>query len=148
MKIIIQRVKSACVSVDDKIVGAIEHGLCLLVGIEPTDTQTDLEWMAQKVASLRIFSDDTGKMNLSVSDINGATLLVSQFTLLADCTAGRRPSFTGAGNPAIANALFNTFADLMRAQNIPVQTGIFGAEMLVKIENDGPATFILESPKK
>lgn len=148
MKTILQRVRSASVTVNEKVVGAIQSGLCVFVGIEPTDTPADLEFMAKKLATLRIFSDATGKMNLSVLDTDGAILLISQFTLLADCTTGRRPSFTGAGSAEQANALFNQFVDLVRAQNIIVQTGLFGADMLVHIQNDGPATFILESPKK
>lgn len=148
MKTILQRVRSASVTVNEKVVGAIQSGLCVFVGIEPTDTLSDLEFMAKKLATLRIFSDTAGKMNLSVLDTDGAILLVSQFTLLADCMTGRRPSFTGAGSAEQASALFNQFVDLVRAQNIIVQTGLFGADMLVQIQNDGPATFILESPKK
>lgn len=148
MKTLIQRVKNASVSVDNEIVGKIGTGLCVLVGIEPTDTTADLTWMANKLATLRIFEDDAGKMNKNLLDIKGSALLISQFTLLADCTAGRRPSFTGAGNPETAKALFHQFTTCMADQNIAVQTGIFGAEMMVTLTNNGPATFILESPQK
>lgn len=148
MKTVIQRVQQASVTVDAHTVGKINAGLCVLVGIAPDDTPDNLNWMANKMLNLRIFADENGKMNKSVIDIQGAVLLVSQFTLLADCVKGRRPSFIGAGDPNTANALFEQFVDLIKSFNVPVQTGVFGAEMLVQIANDGPATFILESPKK
>lgn len=148
MKALIQRVKNASVSVKEETVGKIETGLCVLAGIEPTDTLAELSWMANKLTTLRIFEDEAGKMNKNLTDINASALIISQFTLLADCMSGRRPSFTGAGNPETAKALFHQFTQLVSAQNIPVQTGVFGAEMVVTIVNDGPATFMLESPKK
>lgn len=146
MKVILQRVLSASVEVNNQCVGKCDHGFCVLVAMEPTDTTQDIEWMAQKIAYLRIFADANDKMNLSICDIGGSILIVSQFTLLADCTTGRRPSFTAAGHPQQAERLFNQFVETIKKYNIPVQTGIFGASMLVHIENDGPATFILESP--
>jgi len=146
MKIVIQRVKKSSVSVSGKVVGQIGQGVCVLTGIAPTDTEKDLDWMAAKLVNLRIFEDTAGKMNLSLSDVGGGALIISQFTLLADCIKGRRPSFTGAGDPKIAESLYLKFLDKVAALGISVQHGIFGADMQVSIENDGPATFILESP--
>ncbi len=145
MKIILQRVRAASVRIENKIVGQIDQGFCILAGFDPTDTAEAVDKMAQKIALLRVFSDEAGKMNRSLTDIGGSALIVSQFTLLADCSHGRRPSFTGAGNPVKAEELYNRFITQMRALSIPVETGQFAAEMLVSIENDGPATFILES---
>lgn len=144
MKTILQRVSHSQVSVSGKIVGEIQHGLCVLAGISPTDTPDDVKWMAQKIAQLRIFEDESGKMNKSVLDTGGSILLVSQFTLLADCNTGRRPSFTGAGDPVTANRLFELLRQSLTDLGISVQTGIFGADMRVEIINEGPATFILE----
>ena len=148
MKTIIQRVNHSSVVVSGDIVGKIGTGLCVLVGAEPDDTLKDVEWMANKLVNLRIFEDENGKMNKSLLDINGDALLVSQFTLLADCSTGRRPSFTGAGNPEKAKEIFDALVDKVSSLDVRVQTGIFGADMTVQIENNGPATFILESPKK
>ncbi len=144
MKTILQRVSFSSVKVDTKTVGQIDQGLCVLAGIAPTDTSDTVDWMANKIVGLRIFSDDNGKMNKSVLDIGGKILLISQFTLLADCNTGRRPSFTGAGNPETAKMLFDTLAKKITSLGVPVQTGIFGADMRVEIINEGPATFILE----
>lgn len=148
MKAVIQRVLSASVSVNNEPVSAIGTGVCLFLGIEETDTEADALWLAHKVATLRIFEDDAGKMNRSVTDIGGAVLVVSQFTLLADCDTGRRPSFTKAGNPDVANRLYLFFSKALKDLQILVKNGIFGADMLVRIENNGPATFILQSPRK
>ena len=148
MKTIIQRVNHSSVVVSGDIVGKIGTGLCVLVGAEPDDTSKDVEWMANKLVNLRIFEDENGKMNKSLLDINGDALLVSQFTLLADCSTGRRPSFTGAGDPQKAEAIFDALVDKVSLLGVCVQTGVFGADMTVQIENNGPATFILESPKK
>lgn len=148
MKTIIQRVNHSSVVVSGDIVGKIGTGLCVLVGAEPDDTSKDAEWMANKLVNLRIFEDENGKMNKSLLDINGDALLVSQFTLLADCSTGRRPSFTGAGDPKKAEAIFDALVDKVSSLGVCVQTGVFGADMTVQIENNGPATFILESPKK
>ena len=146
MKIVVQRVKKSSVSVAGEIVGQIGQGVCVLTGIAPTDTEKDLDWMAGKLVNLRIFEDSAGKMNLSLLDIGGEALIISQFTLLADCVKGRRPSFTGAGDPRVAEGLYLKFLDKVAALGVRVQHGIFGADMQVSIENDGPATFILESP--
>ena len=148
MKTIIQRVNYSSVSVEGNVVGQINTGLCVLVGAEPDDTQKDVEWIANKLVNLRIFEDENGKMNKSLLDINGEVLLVSQFTLLADCSTGRRPSFIGAGNPEKAKEIFDALVDKVSSLDVSVQTGVFGADMMVQIENNGPATFILESPKK
>ncbi|MBQ9739021.1 MAG: D-tyrosyl-tRNA(Tyr) deacylase [Alphaproteobacteria bacterium] len=148
MKTIIQRVNHSSIVVSGDIVGKIGTGLCVLVGAEPDDTSKDVEWMANKLVNLRIFEDENGKMNKSLLDINGDALLVSQFTLLADCSTGRRPSFTGAGDPKKAEAIFDALVDKVSSLGVCVQTGVFGADMTVQIENNGPATFILESPKK
>ena len=147
MKIVIQRVKKSSVSVDGEIIGQIGQGLCVLTGIAPTDTESDLDWMAQKMVGLRIFEDENAKMNLSLADIGGSALIISQFTLLADCVKGRRPSFTGAGDPVYAEKLYQLFLKKVADLGIQVEHGIFGADMQVLIENDGPVTFILESPK-
>ncbi len=145
MKVVLQRVQSAHVSIANEIVGKIGVGFCILAGIAPTDTEENITKMAQKIAVLRVFEDENGKMNRSLTDIGGAALIVSQFTLLADCSHGRRPSFTGAGNPTRAEELYQYFVAQMKSLSIPVETGRFGADMLVSIENNGPATFILES---
>ncbi len=145
MKVILQRVTSAKVFVQNECVGKCSQGFCILVGIQPSDTPAVLEKMANRIVNLRVFEDENKKMNLSILDINGSCLIVSQFTLLANCNSGRRPSFTGAGNPTQANELFNLFVSLVQQKNIPVETGVFGADMHVEIHNDGPATFILES---
>ena len=145
MKIVLQRVLSAKVIVESKEVGSCQKGFCLLVGVEESDTIDSITKMAEKISVLRVFEDENGKMNKSILDINGSILAVSQFTLLADCSHGRRPSFTKAGDPKQASLLFDTFVQLLKNKNIPTQTGIFGADMLVKIQNHGPATFILES---
>lgn len=145
MKLILQRVKKASVSVNERVCGECGVGFCILAGMESFDTETEIQKMAQKIATLRVFADENGKMNKSLLDIQGSILIVSQFTLLADCNTGRRPSFSAAGNPQQASALFDCLTEELKKLNIPVQTGVFGADMLVCIENSGPATFILES---
>ncbi len=145
MKLILQRVTSAQVAVDNTIVGSCQKGFCILVGISENDTASVIDKMANRIVNLRVFEDENGKMNKSLVDIQGSILLVSQFTLLADCNKGRRPSFIGAGNPVHAKNLFDTLILALRQQNIPVETGVFGADMQVEIHNDGPATFILEA---
>lgn len=146
MKVVLQRVLSASVEVNNKRIGQCGNGFCIFSAIASTDTITDIEWMAQKITNLRVFTDPQGKMNLSILDTNGSVLIISQFTLLANHQTGRRPSFKNTKNPKQASILFNHFITAIKKYKIPVQTGIFGAEMLVHIENDGPATFILESP--
>jgi D-aminoacyl-tRNA deacylase len=144
MKIILQRVSQASVVVDGKVVGKIDRGLLALVGIAHGDDAATVRWMVEKTIGLRIFEDEDGKMNRSVSDIGGAILAVSQFTLLADCRHGRRPSFTGAAVPDIAKALYEDYCLQITRSGISVQQGVFGADMQVSLVNDGPVTIILE----
>jgi D-tyrosyl-tRNA(Tyr) deacylase len=144
MRVIIQRVSKASVSVGGEIVGQIGLGIVVLVGVTHGDTQEQAEWLARKAAGLRIFEDDAGKMNAGLLDVDGAALVVSQFTLYADARRGRRPSFTDAALPDIAEPLVEHFAQMLRDQGVPVETGVFGADMLVKIHNDGPVTIPLE----
>lgn len=145
MRIVLQRVTHASVSVAGQTVGRIGRGLVLLVGIGPQDGEAQAQEMAQKVALLRIFEDEQGKMNRSLLDVGGEALVVSQFTLYADTRKGRRPSFTGAGAPEMARPLVERLAGLLEAQGVrKVERGEFGAEMLVEIANDGPVTIILD----
>lgn len=144
MKIVIQRVSEASVSVDGKIMGAIQQGLLLLVGICLEDGQADIDYAVRKISQMRIFSDKEGKMNLSVQDIGGQILSISQFTLLADTKKGNRPAFTGAAKPDIAARLYEQFNQQLATQ-LPVQTGEFGADMKVSLVNDGPVTIILDT---
>ena len=144
MRLVIQRVKQASVSVDGKIVGQCGHGLCLLVGVRVGDTEAEAKWLAQKTAGLRVFEDDQGKMNRSVVDVGGSALVVSQFTLYADARKGRRPDFVQAATPEVAESLVDKFVEYLRAEGVPTETGVFRAEMLVEIHNDGPVTIILE----
>jgi D-tyrosyl-tRNA(Tyr) deacylase len=146
VKIVLQRVKRASVVVDRCVVGCIDHGLCLLAGIEREDTEKDVQFLAKKIVDLRIFPDENGKMNLSVKDIGGEILAVSQFTLAGSVKKGRRPSFDKAEHPRRAEELFNLFVNLLRDFGVCVQTGVFSAMMDVHLVNDGPVTFILESP--
>lgn len=144
MRVILQRVKRASVTVEGRVVGAIERGFVILVGVRLGDTEEAARWLAQKIAALRVFEDDQGKFNLALGDVGGAALVVSQFTLYADARKGRRPSFTDAAPPEVAEPLVARLADLLRAEGVPVQSGIFGAKMLVEIHNDGPVTILLE----
>lgn len=145
MKIVLQRVREASVEVDGRTVGAIGRGLCLLVGIEKGDTPEQAEALARKAVELRIFPDAAGKMNLGLAEAGGEVLAVSQFTLAGSVRKGRRPSFDNAEPPGRAAALFDHFTACVRAAGFKVETGIFQAEMIVRIENDGPVTFVLES---
>ena len=144
MRALIQRVKSGKVSVDAKSVAEISHGLVILLGIGPGDNEEKASFLAEKISSLRIFEDKDGKFNLSILDQGGAAIVVSQFTLYSDTRKGRRPSFTEAAPPEVAAPLVEKFADFLRIQGVPTQTGVFGAHMLVEIENDGPVTIWLE----
>ena len=144
MRLVLQRVRRGSVSVEGKIISEISQGLVILVGVGPEDTEEEAKWLAEKCAYLRIFEDAEGKTNLSLRDVKGEALVVSQFTLYADTHKGRRPSFVHAAPPEIAEPLVETFAEELRTIGIPVQMGVFGAHMLVKIENDGPVTIILE----
>lgn len=144
MKIIIQRVKEASVSIEQEVVGAIQQGLLLLVGVGPEDDQADIDYAVRKLINMRIFSDEAGKMNLSVQDIGGQILSISQFTLFADTKKGNRPAFTGAANPERAKELYEVF-NTQLALHVPVQTGVFGADMQVSLINDGPVTIVLDT---
>ena len=144
MKIVLQRVSSASVQVDSKIVGSIEHGLLLLIGFSSTDTEENILPTIEKIVKLRIFSDEEGKMNKSVLDVEGSMLLISQFTLYADTNKGNRPSFIEAARPEQAIPLYEFFIAEMRKRMTKVETGIFGADMKVELVNDGPVTIVFD----
>jgi D-tyrosyl-tRNA(Tyr) deacylase len=146
LKAVIQRVREAKVEVDGKTVGRIGKGILVLLGVEKGDGERDADWLAEKIAKLRIFEDEKGKMNLSVREIAGGLLAVSQFTLAGNCAKGRRPSFDSAAPPEDANRLYEYFVERLRGLGLPVETGVFQAMMQVSLVNDGPVTFILESP--
>ncbi|AJD46741.1 D-tyrosyl-tRNA(Tyr) deacylase [Isoalcanivorax pacificus W11-5] len=145
MKVLLQRVSEARVTVGGETVGDIRTGLLLLVGLCRDDDEARVRQMATRVLGYRVFADDMGKMNLDVQQAGGALLVVSQFTLSADTGRGRRPSFSSAAEPARARVLFDLFVDALRAQRVPVETGLFAADMQVHLVNDGPVTFLLES---
>lgn len=145
MRFVIQRVTSADVSIDNKTVGSIGHGVLILFGACDTDTEEMLPKFADKIVKLRIFADTEGKTNLSINDVGGELLIVSQFTLYADCRKGNRPSFVHAGSPDAANLLYEKFVSLCRERVPKVETGVFGAEMKVRLENDGPFTVVIDS---
>ncbi len=145
MKLVIQRVTNAEVKVDGEIIGKIGKGLLVLCGITHTDTEKEADYLARKLTNLRIFEDENEKMNLSVKDIKGELLIVSQFTLYADTvSSGNRPSFTPAAKPEMANKLYEYFLEKCKQENVPVKHGIFGADMKVSLLNDGPVTIIME----
>ena len=147
MRVLLQRVRRASVTVAGETVGEIGHGILLFIGITAGDVRADADWLAKKAAGLRIFEDEAGKMNKSLLDIGGDALVVSQFTLYADCRKGRRPGFDAAGDPAAANDLYEYFVERLKGEGVgQVATGRFGADMLVSLENDGPATFLLSHP--
>ncbi len=146
MRVVLQRVSSARVVVDGEVVGEIARGWLVLLGIATGDTPKDSDWLAEKVANLRAFEDADGKMNLSVQDVSGSVLVVSNFTLHADCTKGRRPSFLAAARPEQAEPLYVSFQKSLRMFGIPVAAGRFGADMQVELVNDGPVTFVIDSP--
>ena len=148
MKAVIQRVTEARVRVAGKVVGEIDRGVLVLLGVETGDGSRQAEWMAEKIVNLRIFSDEAGKMNLALPEVGGAMLAVSQFTLAGNCAKGRRPSFDTAAEPEEANRLYAYFMGKVWELGVPVQSGIFQADMEVSLVNDGPVTFILESPRK
>lgn len=144
MKIVLQRVNSASVTIGNEIYSKINKGLLILFGVEKADREDMLDFFVQKILNLRIFNDENGKMNLSVSDIKGEILVVSQFTLASNCKKGLRPSFDNAMAPNIANNYYEKFIELLKTSNLNIQTGVFGADMKVELINDGPVTFILE----
>jgi D-tyrosyl-tRNA(Tyr) deacylase len=144
MRAVVQRVSRGSVSVGGQVVGAIERGVVVLVGVTHGDTEERAEWLARKIAGLRIFEDRVGKMNAGLLDVDGAALVISQFTLYADARKGRRPGFTDAAPPEVAGPLVEYFARALRNHGVPVETGVFGADMLVEIHNDGPVTILLE----
>lgn len=148
MRVVVQRVARASVTVEGEVVGAIDAGLLLLVGIAHDDTDDRLSWMADKLTGLRIFRDDDGRMNRSVIDVGGAVLAVSQFTLLGDARKGRRPSFVGAAPPEVAEPLFDRFVALLGERVERVETGVFGAMMDVALVNDGPVTLVVDRHEK
>ena len=147
MRAVVQRVREADVTVEGSVTGAIERGLMVLLGVEYGDDESDARYMADKISGLRIFEDSDGKMNLSVKDVFGKILAVSQFTLLRDVRKGKRPSFSKAARPEEARRLYRYFIDLLSEGDIEVQEGIFQAEMMVRILNDGPVTILLDSKK-
>jgi D-tyrosyl-tRNA(Tyr) deacylase len=148
MRAVVQRVERASVTVEGRTAGEMGRGLVVLLGIGSADGEADVQWMAQKVVGLRIFSDEAGRMNRSVLDVAGSVLAVSQFTLYGDVQKGKRPSFTGAMEPVAAESLYRKFGDACRAAGVAVQEGVFRAHMLVTLANDGPVTILLESPTK
>jgi len=145
MRLILQRVKSGRVYVGERTVAEIGQGLVILLGIAPGDGEQQVRFLAEKTANLRIFEDELGKMNLSILDVKGSSIVVSQFTLYADARKGRRPSFTDAALPETARPVVERFVELLIAQGVPTQAGEFGAHMLVEIANDGPVTILLEA---
>lgn len=146
MRAVIQRVTQASVTVGGDLVGAIGHGLLVLLAVARNDTERDLVWLVDKITGLRIFRDEHGKMNLSVADVRGEVLVVSQFTLYGDCRRGRRPGFDQAAPPQKAESLYNQCIDLFRERGLPTKSGVFGAMMEVTLVNDGPVTLVIDSP--
>ena len=144
MRVVLQRVSRASVTIDGRTAGAIGRGFCLLVGVTHADTEATVDWMAEKVAGLRLFSDPEGKMNLGLDEVGGGVLVISQFTLYGDAAKGRRPSFVDAARPEQAIPLYERFVAALRGRGLEVATGEFGANMQVEIHNDGPVTLILE----
>ena len=147
MRAVVQRVKEADVTVENNITGSIKQGLMVLLGVEDGDTEADALYMADKITGLRIFEDEEEKMNLSIKDVGGDILAVSQFTLLGDARKGKRPSFSKAARPDEANRLYRHFIDLVNERDVKTEEGVFQAEMLVRIYNDGPVTILLDSKK-
>lgn len=148
MRAVVQRVNEASVSIDNEIVSKIGKGLLVFVGVKPDDTKTDRDYIINKVTNLRIFEDENGKMNLSVKDVDGEILIVSQFTLYGDCRKGRRPSFVRAGDPKEAEQVYNDFIEEILKEPLKIQTGVFQAEMDINLINDGPVTMLLDSEKE
>ncbi|WP_312825385.1 D-aminoacyl-tRNA deacylase [Epilithonimonas sp.] len=148
MRVVIQRVSEASVEVDNKIVGEIKQGLMLLIGVDESDENTDADWLVKKILDVRVFSDDEGKMNHSVKDINGEILCISQFTLISDYKKGNRPSYIKAARPDKAIPLFEYFKEELKKSDLKTESGIFGADMKVSLINDGPVTLVFDSKTK
>lgn len=148
MRVVLQRVSSASVTVDDQELGAIGQGYMLLVAIQDADTEAELDYLVHKITGLRVFEDEAGKMNLSIQDVGGSILSISQFTLYADTRRGNRPSFTDAGAPAYAEKMYDQFNTKLAATGLTVATGEFGADMKVSLVNDGPVTIIFDTDNK
>ncbi|MEJ6400702.1 D-aminoacyl-tRNA deacylase [Nicoliella lavandulae] len=148
MKVVLQRVTKGQVSIDGQINGQIGTGFVLLVGVSDADTDAEVDYLVNKITKIRLFSDETGKMNLNLAAVNGAILSISQFTLYANTAKGNRPSFFDAGKPAHAKAIYEQFNQKLAAQGFDVQTGVFGADMQVTIDNDGPVTIIFDTDNK
>lgn len=146
MRAVVQRVSRAKVSVENEVVGEIGRGLLVLLGVAPGDSLEQVRWLAEKIAGLRIFRDDEGKMNRDVAEISGGVLVVSQFTLYGDCSKGKRPSFIAAARPEIAIPLYEAFINAVKALGVPTAAGKFGADMQVELVNEGPVTLIVEKP--
>lgn len=144
MKLVIQRAKNASVTVDNKIVGKIDNGFVVLLGIKNGDTKTEADYLVKKLVNLRVFSDENDRMNLALKDVNGKLLIISQFTLYADCSRGNRPGFEEAAKPDVAEPLYEYFCSECEKCGIEVQKGIFGADMKVEFMNDGPVTIVME----
>jgi len=147
MRAVVQRVSEASVEVDNKIIGKINNGLLVLLGVGKDDSEEDVKYLAEKIVNLRIFDDKDGKMNLSLLDVNGELLIVSQFTLYGDCRRGRRPSYSDSATSEKAEKLYNLFVDFSKKSGLKVETGRFGAYMKVSLVNDGPVTLLLDSKK-
>ena len=145
MKAVVQRVKQTSLKVDGELISQIPFGLTVFLGVKDGDSKAQAEWLMKKVAALRVFEDENGKMNLSVKDVGGEVLLVSQFTLYGDCSHGNRPSFTLAARPEIAEPLYEYAVEFLRAQGVIVKKGVFGADMQIEQHNDGPVTILLEN---
>lgn len=148
MKVVLQRVSEANVKIDNQIVGAIKKGLMLLIGVDEADEFSDADWLVKKIIDVRVFSDEEGKMNHSVKDINGEILCISQFTLISDYKKGNRPSYIKAAKPDIAIPLFEYFKEEMKKSGLKIESGIFGADMKVSLINDGPVTLVFDSKTK
>ena len=148
MRAVVQRVSSASVDSEGVRTGAIGAGFCVLFGVTHTDTEADAKWLAEKIAGLRVFEDGEGKLNRSLLDVGGEMLVVSQFTLYGDCRRGKRPSFSEAARPELANGLYEKFVEYVKQTGVPVQTGVFQTMMAVSLVNDGPVTLIIDTPEK
>lgn len=148
MRVVLQRVKEASVSIDDKVHGRIGRGFALLVGVSDNDGDEEVEYLSHKISKLRVFEDENGKLNLDINAVHGAILSISQFTLYADTKKGNRPSFTNAGKPEHADKVYEQLNESLRETGLDVQTGVFGADMLVDIQNDGPVTIVFDTDRK